>query len=182
MECCWSWAVARSFFDELRLKIVARRCCAAPVRKVARSGPNGVVMSAPVRRAARSGRPKGLSRATCPLWPERVARWPPTGDRKALGSGAIAHANWRGSVDISMFCRFGGHIFGINDPIYDLINVLAFYRERISRFVVGVGEQKRGLSACAAVPKSTLVRSYCSAEAAGSRLATRSSIHWQISL
>lgn len=71
-----------------------------------------------------SGRPKGLSRATCRYGRSAWLAGLRIGDRKALGSGVIAHANWRGSVDSSMFCPVGDGIYGIYDqichPIYEV--------------------------------------------------------------
>lgn len=55
------------------------------------------------------------------LWPECVACWRPIGDRKAFGSGANAHANWRGIVDIQRFSE----------------SLLA-YTEYVGRYIPGI--------------------------------------------
>jgi hypothetical protein len=80
-----------------------------------------------------------------------------------------------------MLCSVGGGIYGIYDWICHPIYVVPPIA--VDRRPSGEGSrQKKGLTAFTGSPKSTLVRSYFSAEVAGSRRASRSSIHAQTSL
>ena len=81
------------------------------LRSLYRKGPRQFVVA-----LLQSARPNRFSRGDVSYRTERVARWPPTGDRKAIGSGAKSHANWRGSVCFSTVCGIVGHIYGIYDP------------------------------------------------------------------